>query len=66
MKTPSTSIIPGEDTIIHTNDIPNSGQNDTGVIKSSPARLNIDEKLFILSNYRLDTDNGELFVAMFG
>ena len=66
MKTPSTSIIPGEDTIIPTNAQPNEGQSDTCTVKSKPAKLNIDEKLFLLSNYRLDTDNGELFIAMFG
>lgn len=66
MKTHPISIIPGEDPIIPTNDNPNNGQNDTCATKSKPARLNIDEKLFILSNYRLDTDNGELFIAMFG
>jgi len=66
MNTQLTSTIPGEDTIIHPNDNSGSGQNDNCIAGASPARLNNDEKLFMLNNYRLDTDNGELFIAMFG
>lgn len=66
MNTQLASTIPGEDTIIDTNDTSISGENDNRAANAGPARLNNEEKLFILSNYRLDTDNGELFIAMFG
>jgi hypothetical protein len=66
MNTQLTSTIPGEDTIIHTNDNSIQGKKDNRAANTHPTRLNNDEKLFMLSNYRLDTDNGELFIAMFG
>jgi len=66
MDTQFTSNIPGEDTIIDTKDDSIKGKKDSRAAKAGPARLNNDEKLFMLSNYRLDTDNGELFIAMFG
>lgn len=66
MNTQLTSIIPGEDTIIHTNDSSGNGQNDDRSANAGPTRLNTEEKIFMLNNYRLDTDNGELFIAMFG
>lgn len=66
MNTLSTSTIPGEDATISEGDNPIDDNNHNSPAKCSPERLNIDEKLFMLSNYRLDTDNGELFVAMFG
>jgi len=66
MNTQLTSIIPGEDTIIHTKDNSCSGQNDNRAVNTVPTPLNTEEKIFMLNNYRLDTDNGELFIAMFG
>ena len=65
MNTQLTSIIPGEDTIINANDNFRKGQNDR-TANADPTRLNNEEKVFMLNNYRLDTDNGELFIAMFG
>ncbi|MDO3641214.1 hypothetical protein [Mucilaginibacter sp. L3T2-6] len=58
--------IPGEDTTIPISNSPSNDSNCDCPAKGNPERLNINEKLFMLSNYRLDTDNGELFVAMFG
>ncbi|MES2112364.1 MAG: hypothetical protein V4577_26645 [Bacteroidota bacterium] len=66
MKTQFTSIIPGEDTIIHTKDNSIKGKRDSCAVNTGPARLTNEEKIFMLSNYRLETDNGELFIAMFG
>jgi hypothetical protein len=66
MNTQLTSTIPGEDTIIQTKDTSIIGKNDNHAANAGPARLSYDEKIFMLSNYRLDTDNGELFIAMFG
>ncbi len=65
MNTQLTSIIRGEDTIINANDNFRNGQNDR-TANADSTRLNNEEKVFMLNNYRLDTDNGELFIAMFG
>lgn len=66
MNTQLTSTIPGEDTIIQPNDTSIIGKNDNHPANAGTARLSYEEKIFMLSNYRLDTDNGELFIAMFG